>query len=93
MKLLNPGIFAKKLPDIFSRDFSSGRMTVEMNGRTLTARIFDAPGFNHGIVTSTGFVATAIEAMGKKVEKFNVHDWSVDRPNVDGCGFDMTWRD
>src|ERR1041385_2186448 len=52
MKLLNPGIFAKKLPDIFSRDFSSGRMTVEMNGRTLTARIFDAPGFNHGKVTT-----------------------------------------
>jgi hypothetical protein len=94
LKMLSPSMFAKKLPDVFKRDFQGGaRMETELDGHTITCRIYDMPGFDHCGATAPGFVAAAFEAMGKKVEAISVHEWSLERPNVDGVWFELTWKD
>jgi hypothetical protein len=93
LKMLTPSLLVKKLPEVFRRDFTMGRVTSELNGRTLTVHYYDVPGFQHCGATSPGFVATAFETMGKTVENLTVHDWSLAQPNVDGTWFELTWKD
>jgi hypothetical protein len=93
MKMLTPNLFARKLPDVFRRDFSSGRLESSLDGRKLTCRYFDVPGFEHSAVLASGFAAKAFEGMGKEVETFSVHKWSLAEPNLDGSWFELTWKD
>jgi hypothetical protein len=93
LKMLSPGLFVKKLPDIFRRDFSAGRMTAELSGRRIRCRHYDLHGFDHIGVLSAGFMATALQGMGKTVENIEWLDWALDRPYVDGTGFEVTWKE
>ena len=93
MKMLTPGLFARKLPDVFRRDFSSGRLESSLEGRKLICRYYDVPGFEHSAVLASGFAAKAFEGMGKDVETFSVHNWSLREPNTDGSWFELTWKD
>jgi hypothetical protein len=92
-KLITPKIFLSKVPQVFSRDFTSGRFETEQSERKVICRIYDVPGFEHACITSSGFVATGMESMGKKVENITVHNWSLKEPNVDGAWFELTWKD
>jgi hypothetical protein len=92
-KLITPKIFLSKVPQLFARDFTSGRFEMEQGERKVKCRIYDVPGFEHACVTSSGFVATGLESLGKKVENITVQNWSLKDPNVDGAGFELTWRD
>lgn len=93
LKMLTPNLFAKKLPDVFRRDFSGGRLESTLNGRTLSCRYYELPGFEHCAAISSGFAAKAFEGMGKKIDGFSVHNWSLDEPSIDGTWFELTWRD
>jgi hypothetical protein len=93
LKILTPSLFAKKLPEVFRRDFSGGRLIVEVKDRTISCRMYDLPGFEHGGPLGSGFAAFPIEAMGKTIEKVTVQDWSLSAPNVDGTRFELTWRE
>jgi hypothetical protein len=93
LKMLTPNLFAKKLPDVFRRDFSSGRLESTLSGRTLTCRYYELPGFEHCAPLSSGFAAKAFEGMGKKIEQFRIKDWSLEQPTVDGTSFELTWSD
>jgi hypothetical protein len=93
LKMLSPGLFVKKLPDIFRRDFSAGRLTAELSGRRIRCRHYDLHGFHHIGVLSAGFMATALEGMGKTIENLEFFDWGLDQPYVDGTGFDVTWKE
>lgn len=93
LRMLTPGLLVKKLPDVFRRDFSAGRLTADLSEKTLTVRIFDMPGLDHVIVTSAGFVTNAFEAMGKKVDKLTIHEWSLAEPSRNGAWFELTWKD
>jgi hypothetical protein len=93
LKILTPALFAKKLPDVFKRDFTSGRLEVEVKDHTLTCRMYEMPGFEHGGALCPGFASFPLESMGKSIEKVKVHDWSLAAPNVDGTWFELTWKD
>lgn len=93
MKMLTPNIFIKKLPDVFKRDFTRGRLVAGLNGQTLTCSYYDLEGYDHIVVTASGFAAMALEAMGKTIESVKVNNWSLRTPYVEGASFDMTWRD
>jgi hypothetical protein len=93
LKLLTPGLLAKKLPELLKRDFTSGRLVAEMNGRTLSCEYIDMGEFEHCIAMAPGFVATAFEAMGKKIEKVEIPGWSLDKPSMDRARYELTWRE
>jgi hypothetical protein len=93
LKLLTPSLLIKKLPDVFKRDFSQGRLVAESKGQTLTCTCYDLPGYEHIIVTASGFIATAMENMGKTIENIKVNNWSLQTPCIDGASFDLIWRD
>ena len=93
LRMLTPGLLVKKLPDVFRRDFSAGRLTAELQDKTLFVRIYEMPGLDHVVVTSAGFVTNAFEAMGKKVDKLKINEWSRAEPSRDGASFELTWKD
>jgi hypothetical protein len=93
LKMLTPGLLVKKLPDIFRRDFSDGRLVPELNGRTLTCRHYDLPGFNHCALYSSGFVIAAFAAMGKTIDSIVLRDWSLASPYVEGTCYDIVWKE
>lgn len=92
MKMLTPAMLAKKFPDLWRRDFSGGRAEIKVDEKGLVCRYYDVPGFDHASVVGSGFVIFTLEAMGKSVEKVTRLDWSLDRPNVDGAGFELLWK-
>jgi len=91
MKMLTPGLFAKKLPDLWSRDCSGGRLVVSADDKKLSCQFFDAAGYDHLGAVATGYVGFALEAMGKKIDKVVLRDWSVQQPNFNGVSFDLVW--
>ena len=93
LKMLTPGLFAKKLPSVFRRDFSAGRLESALSGRTLSCRYYEVPGFEHCAAVASGFAAQAFEAMGKEVENFSIHNWSLAEPCIDGAWFELTWKE
>lgn len=93
LKVLTPSVFVRKLPDVFRRDFTAGRLESELNGKTLTCRYYDLTELEHIAALGPGFAATALEAMGKKVKGVVLHDWSLEAPSVDGARFELTWAD
>lgn len=93
MKILTPTMLAKKFPDLWKRDFNGGRVELSVDEKSLLCRYFDLPGFDHQSVVGAGFVIFTLESMGKSVEKVNLLDWSLDRSNADGAGFEIIWKD
>jgi hypothetical protein len=93
LKMLTPGLLVKKLPDIFRRDFSDGRLVPELKGNTLICRHYDLPDFKHCAPYSSGFVMAAFDAMGKSIEKVSVGNWSLAEPYVDGTCYEIMWKD
>ena len=91
MRMLTPGIFAKKLPDFWSRDCTGGRLSAEVSDLKIACRIFETPGFDHVGAVAAGWVGFALEAMGKSIRTTTVTDWSLEKPNVDGAGFQFVW--
>jgi hypothetical protein len=92
MRMLTPTIFARKLPDFWSRDCTSGRLEVDVSDRKLVCRLFNMTGFDHVVVTTAGYVGFAIEAMGKSIEKTTINNWSLETPCVDGAWLELSWK-
>jgi len=93
LKMLTPALLVKKLPDIFRRDFSDGRLVPELKGNTLICRHYDLPDFKHCAPYSSGFVMASFDAMGKSIEKVSVRNWSLAEPYVDGTCYEISWKD
>ena len=93
MRMLTPTLFAKKLPTVWKRDFTGGRLELDVTDGRLVCRIFEAHGHDHIGPVSAGWLGFALKAMGKPVEKTIMHDWSLANPNVDGVGFELVWKD
>src|SRR5262249_23502356 len=47
LRILTPALFAKKLPEVFRRDFSGGKLVVEVEDRSLVCEMSELPGFEH----------------------------------------------
>jgi hypothetical protein len=93
LKMLSPALIAKKVPDLFKRDFSSnGTVTIEVSGDKITGRMQNLDGFAHCGVLCPGFLGFAVEATGGTVDKVEVHEWSLKKPNVDGTWYELYWH-
>lgn len=92
LKILTPALFARKAPTMFRRDFSQGRLDVELDDNTLSGRMYDMEELRHVGAFCPGFLAFPLEKMGKKISDVQVVDWSLQRPYVEGVGFKISWE-
>ena len=92
MRMLTPNLFAKKLPDLWKRDCTGGRLQVQVDEQKLVCHIYDAEGYDHLAAVATGYATFALETMGKVVEKTTIHGWSVERPYQQGDWFELIWQ-
>lgn len=92
MKVLTPGLFAKKLPSLYERDNSKGKVTVEVEDDRLICRIDDCKGCKHLGPISAGWAIYTLETMGKKLSQKKVHGWSLDNPDSGSVSFELIWK-
>lgn len=92
MKVLTPGLFAKKLPSLYERDNSKGKVTVEVEEDRLICRIDDCKGSKHIAPISAGWAIFTLEQMGKKLSEKKITGWSLDNPDSGSVGFELQWR-
>jgi hypothetical protein len=91
MKLLTPTMFAKKLPDLWARDCTVGKIAVEVFDDRIRNRLVEVAGFDHLGPVAVGYVTFALEAMGKTIIKTELHGWSLATPGND-CWFEVFWK-
>jgi hypothetical protein len=92
MRMLTPTMFSKKLPGLWSRDCSRGKLTVEVTDQKLVFTMTEIQGFEHAVCTGTGFAVFALESMGKSVQSTNITGWSLDNPCADGARAEIVWK-
>jgi len=92
MKLLTPTLFAKKLPDLWSRDCTVGKIVVEVHDHKIRNRLLGVAGFDHLGPVAAGYVAFALEAMGKSITKTELHEWSLATPSPTDVWFEVFWK-
>jgi len=91
MKMLTPTLFAKKLPDIWARDCTVGKITTQVFNDKLRNHLTGVAGFDHIGPVCVGYVTFALEAMGKSITKTELHGWSLATPAID-CWFEVSWK-
>lgn len=93
LRLLNPSLFSKKLPDFWRRDSTHGQIEVKVKDRTLSGRFVNVDGYDHLPAVATGFICFALENIGREIEDTVLHGWSFDKPASDGVRFAITWKE
>jgi hypothetical protein len=91
MKMLTLNLFAKKLPDIWARDCTVGKISTEVFDDKIRNHLTGVAGFDHIGPVCVGFVAFALEAMGKSITKTELHGWSLATPSKD-CWYEVSWK-
>jgi hypothetical protein len=92
LRMITPGLFIKKIPDIWSRDCSRGKLVVEeLTNQRLLCRTVDMDGFDHVACTAAGFVTFVLKTMGKSIQKTTIQGWALDKPCVSGTTFEIIW--
>jgi hypothetical protein len=92
MRILTPALFASKLPALWRRDFSGGRLEADIQPDRLLCRMFEIKGFDHAPCTAAGFVKFALGGMGKVVGQVQVHNWSLTNPCAEGAIIELSWQ-
>lgn len=92
MKVLTPNLFAKKLPSLYLRDNSKGKVDVEVADESLVVTISNAKGFAHLPPMTMGWVLFALESMGKVPDTTHVSNWSFSNPDPDEFAVSITWK-
>lgn len=92
MRVLTPGLFARKLPELWRRDCTYGKLDIQTDERTMTIRLSEMDGHDHIAAIMPGYTCFALEKMGKTVERVNVNGWSVSNPNASGTELKLFWK-
>ena len=93
MKMMSPQLLVKKIPDLWKRDCSGGKLVVEdFSEQSVRFGAFGMQGYRHAVCTAAGFVAFGLGAIGKKVEAIAIRGWSLDKPSEDGATFELSWK-
>lgn len=92
MKVLTPGLFAKKLPSLYARDNSKGVVRVEATDDRLICNMSQIKGYPHMPAVAVGWATFTLEMMGKSLSKSTLRGWSVATPDVDEAEFELVWR-
>jgi hypothetical protein len=92
MKLLTPATFAKKLPDIWARDCTGGKIKVELHDDMIANTLVGMSGLDHMGPVAAGYVKFALQAMGKSITDTKLFGWSLAAPGPDTCSFQVSWK-
>jgi len=92
MKVLTPGLFAKKLPDLWRRDCTHGKLELQVDDRSLTLNLSDMDGHDHIGAVMPGYVGFALERMGRVVQDVTLEGWSLAKPDASGAKIKFTWK-
>jgi hypothetical protein len=90
--ILTPSLLAKKLPDMWARDCTGGKVEAEVDHERIESRIFGVDGFDHLAPVAAGYVISALEAMGKSIIQTELHDWSLVTPAPSNPRFEIVWH-
>jgi hypothetical protein len=93
MKMMSPQLLVKKIPDLWKRDCTGGKLAVEeLTEQSVRFGSSGMQGFRHAVCTAAGFVAFGVGAIGKKVDTVTIRGWSPDKPFEDGASFELAWK-
>jgi len=93
MKMMSPQLLVKKIPDLWKRDCTGGKLAVEeLTEQSVRFGASGMQGFSHAVCTAAGFVAFGVGAIGKKVDTVTIRGWSPDKPFEDGASFELAWK-
>ncbi len=95
MKMLTVKMFAKKFPDIWSRDANFGRVEVgnlaDIDSGKLMIHFKDLGKFPYFGPITQGWFSYSFEVMGLKNLKVDLHDWSMQNPDPGELTFQVGW--
>jgi hypothetical protein len=93
MKMMSTQLLVKKIPDLWRRDCTGGKLVVEeLTEQSVRFGASGMQGFRHAVCTAAGFVAFGVGAIGKKVDTVTIRGWSLDKPSDDGASFELRWQ-
>lgn len=92
MKMMSPQLLVKKVPDLWKRDCSGGKLAMEEFSEHSVRFATSSMPFKHAVCTAAGFVSFGVGAIGKKIETVTVRGWSIDKPNEEGASFQLDWQ-
>jgi len=94
MRLMTPGLFAKKLPTFWERDMQGGRLEVgleKVDDRRMTVRLVDVAGFDHIGPVTEGWVRFALRSIGNPVVEATQTGWSLETPGPHTFSLAVRW--
>jgi hypothetical protein len=96
LKMLTAKMFAKKIPDIWSRDSNFGKITTgdldEMKSGRLLLHFTELGSYPFFGPVCEGWFAFSLETMGLKNVKVAVQNWSLNDPDPAKLDFLVTWE-
>lgn len=92
MRMLTPTLLAKKIPDLWNRDCTGGRLSMDVSEQKVVCHIRDTEGFAHALCTITGFIGFALKTMGKSIETTTIRGWSLDQPHSKEGSCEFVWK-
>lgn len=95
MKMLTVKMFAKKFPDIWSRDANFGQVSLgdlaEIESGHLSIYFKELGSFPYFGPICQGWFAFSLETMGLKDVKVELQDWSMAKPDPGELAYRVTW--
>jgi hypothetical protein len=94
MKLMTPALFAKKVPDFWSRDHRGGTMSVDASAidkRKVVVFHREIEGYDYVAGTAPGFLGFALESIGCKNVACDIVGWDIDNPGPAEVRYDIRW--
>ncbi len=92
MRMLTPTLLAKKIPDLWNRDSTRGRLAMDVSEQKVVCHIYETEGFAHALCTITGFVKFALTTMGKTIETTTISGWSLNAPHSKEGAAEFVWK-
>lgn len=93
LRILTVNMFAKKFPDIWSRDANFGKMEIDgskIDDGRLTMALSDLGNYPYFIPVAEGWFTFSFECMGLKQVKLQ-SDWTFDKVDTDQAVFSIAW--
>jgi hypothetical protein len=94
MKILTPGLFAKKAPDFWARDNRVGTMEADtsmLDEKRLVVHLRGISPLVHVAPSAAGFARFALKAIGLKNLNVETRGWSLKVPAPEAVQFDISW--
>jgi uncharacterized protein DUF2378 len=96
IRILNPSLLAKKLPQLFALDNrgGSGRLEVDaarLGERHLRLTFKDMRGYDYYAPVCEGWIRFFLESMGVKNIRCTPDPWSPEAPGPEEFGLDVRW--